>query len=143
MGLTDAEYIPVEDYLFSSQEWYDNLPWYLGAQDFVRAMQADEHEVVFCTRPWPEVRGWEAERLRLLRSAFPDIWCVFASDKSEVSGDVLIDDSPDQLQAFCGYTLRMCRPWNVGVPAHGVASTYDDMLFELRMIREMYDNERC
>jgi 5'(3')-deoxyribonucleotidase len=71
--------------------------------------------VVAVTAPLAESDFWTFERARWLgRRGFRKEDIVFASDKSLVTGDVLIDDGQHNIDSFRGPGVLIARPWNRG-----------------------------
>lgn len=94
--------------------------WCLGLLDYPGAANALGRlrrlgRVVAVTAPLAESDFWTFERARWLgRRGFRKEDIVFASDKSLVTGDVLIDDGQHNIDAFQGPGMLIARPWNRG-----------------------------
>lgn len=84
---------------------------YYGAKDFVRELRK-RGDVVVVTTPLKDSLTWCWERTAWLSRHYGLTDVVFTRDKSLVSGDVLIDDHPTQLQNFPGRRILLDRPWN-------------------------------
>jgi 5'(3')-deoxyribonucleotidase len=97
------------------QKWHGarNLSVLPGAKSFVAELRK-RGEVVFVTSPYTAVRGWCDDRLAWLGQHFDakpaDV--VFCKRKELVRGDVLIDDSLANVNAFGQHALLFNQPWN-------------------------------
>jgi 5'(3')-deoxyribonucleotidase len=109
---------PEEDaqvwHLIERPDVVSRLEEYPGAMVFLEALRT-RGQVVAVTSPANTPR-WCYERAQWLRDRrFTSRQIVFASDKALVRGDVLIDDHPDNVQAFVdagGVGILLDRPWN-------------------------------
>ena len=98
-----------------------------GAVEFVERLRKN-FEVVVVTSPYVEIRGWEQDRRAWLKRHFGfekrDV--VFASRKSLVSGDFLVDDYPKNFEEFRGEKILIDRPWNRSYGEHeGAVRCFD------------------
>lgn len=87
-----------------------------GAREFVESLRAFAN-VVVVTSPYSAARLWTFERLRWLERHFGitkhDV--IFAKRKELVRGDFMVDDRPENVEAFAaagGRSLLMSQPWN-------------------------------
>jgi 5'(3')-deoxyribonucleotidase len=87
---------------------------YPDAKDFLASLRT-RGEVVAVTTP-ASTHRWCFERTQwLLNHGFALTEIVFTHNKALVRGDVLIDDHPDNIQAFAdagGVGILLERPWN-------------------------------
>lgn len=116
------------------------IPAYPGAREFVQRLQA-KHEVIACTSPfntdWLSQRGAWLER----HVGIPLKQQVQCKDKALIRGDVLIDDSWQNCEAWAeanpsGKTICFSQPWNRKHEFNWVYSMrldgYEAVLQELR-----------
>jgi 5'(3')-deoxyribonucleotidase len=99
--------------------FWRSLPVAEGAQDAVKSMLREGHEVVWVTSPWISCLTWESERREWLAEHFDathkDV--VFCHRKELVIGHILIDDKPQnvtdwQAEFKGGAGLLYDQPWN-------------------------------
>lgn len=99
----------------------ESIPVYEGAAEAIEKLRS-EHDVYFVTAPLVTSRAWLPERLEWLVKYFnadPER-VVFASHKHIVSGDVLIEDNPENVTEWLnhnpnGLALLWDRPYNTNV----------------------------
>lgn len=68
-----------------------------GAQEAVKAMKEDGHDVVVVTASHPDTVKWKYDWLAKYFSAIPYRDIVFTARKQLVRGDFLVDDAPHNL----------------------------------------------
>ncbi len=103
-----------------------NLPLLTGAGEGIASLRS-LGRVVFVTAPFAPSPTWAHDRAAWLAEHFhaqpSDV--VSLADKTLFCGDLLVDDSPAQLEAWTRLgrlAVRMRHPWNAGAPgiaAHG------------------------
>ena len=97
-------------------ERLEPIAWNLAAVDTLRRAG---HQVIAVTSPQWTSPYWMPERARwLLARGFSKNEIVFASDKSLISGDMLIDDAIHNVQAWqdvhvYGRAVLVSAPWNL------------------------------
>jgi 5'(3')-deoxyribonucleotidase len=98
---------------------------YPGAVQGVRALR-EMGRVVFVTTPFTGSPTWSFERtewlMKRLDASRSDI--AHLVDKTLFAGDILVDDAPNQLEAWVRSgraAVRMARPWNEGAPGEAAA----------------------
>lgn len=107
-------------------EFWDTVLPKNGAQEYVRRLMDDGHEVYIVTASHYKTVCPKIERV-LLRF-FPYIrWeqIIIASNKDMVSGDVLIDDAPHNHSAWRGLSILMDSPHNRGSAAESCVRAAD------------------
>lgn len=98
------------------------LARYPGMLEVVDALRADGHTPRALTSPAWACDRWIPERITWLNiHGFWPKQIVFSSDKAAIFGDVLIEDSRENVQAWCaahrgfdGVGVLVDRPWNQG-----------------------------
>lgn len=121
-----------------------------AAQQFVRALLSNGHDVFFCTA----VPTWEIEhRDKQLNRFFPEVSHknhVFCQDKSILNLDVLLDDAPHNVEkSTVKYPLVWDAPWNKEIAEKNAAGnsiirvyTYKDALDYIALFaKEMGEDE--
>lgn len=107
---------PEAEYLFSQILREDRLCWQIqlmpGAKDFVAALLAQKHEVVFVTAPWPGFRSWCVARTELLTSCWPKQDIVFTHAKQRVTCDLILEDRWQTCLDMRDRALLLTQPWN-------------------------------
>lgn len=81
----------------NAPNWYRSLPPLPGAKEVLEGLEAQGHSVYLCSSPPPfnpwasqEKRAWVREQLGL----FWEPRLILTGDKTQVRGDILIDDRP-------------------------------------------------
>lgn len=132
----------------SESRFCSTMPVYEGAADFVEALRT-LGEVVAVTAPFVGVNHWESDRRRWLEQHFAighkDL--VFCKRKELVRGDLLIEDSADNIAAFeraqlTGHpfnSVLLTRPWNRDAEVPARAGTYREVL---GLVSELRDRRR-
>lgn len=107
------------------------LPLLPGAVEGVAALRS-LGRVVFVTAPFAPSPTWAHDRASWLAERFhaqpPDV--VSLADKTLFRGDLLVDDSPAQLEAWTRlgrFAVRVRHPWNSGAPGT-VAHDWEDVV---------------
>ena len=96
-----------------SEGWCSQVPMYEGAQELYKGL-AKLGRVIIATSPW-DSETWCCERTRWIRERFPKPNIVFARDKHDVRGDVLIEDSAESVEGWIDHlepAILVDRPWN-------------------------------
>lgn len=99
-----------------------HMPWYPGAQDFVRKLHA-LGDVVAVTRPYEHSPTWAYEREQWLRGHVDRV--VHTAHKEMIRGDYLVEDSTDNALKWAqhwpgGTAYLIARPWVRPVAAASV-----------------------
>jgi 5'(3')-deoxyribonucleotidase len=110
MDFTPAEVKACEDHNF-----WRNLSRYPDANP--KALEDAGHTLVWCTKPWESCVGWAYARTAWLKKHFNAQEIICTAAKHRVKGDVLIEDSFENLIAWKkhfpeGRALLYTRPWN-------------------------------
>lgn len=93
---------------------------YPGMVPVVDTLRADGHTVRALTSPAWACDRWIPERIQWLNArGFTSKTIVFCSDKSAIAGDILVEDSIENVRGWCaehrgGLGLLVNRPWNQG-----------------------------
>jgi 5'(3')-deoxyribonucleotidase len=95
------------------------LPVYPGAKECINALKADGHEIVFVTRPFESSPTWAHDRQAWLLETFGHAKVVHTAHKELVKGDILIEDSVENLVSWLEHHpgqdgILVDRPWNKG-----------------------------
>ncbi len=116
---------------------FRDLPPILGAVDALAELVADGHELAIVTAA-PFAFAPDAARDKWhwceahLRAAGLRHDFVVTDAKRLVRGDVLVEDSPEQLADFPGRTVGVRWPWNVGAHADAWVSAFAELPGVLR-----------
>lgn len=88
---------------------------YPGSREAMDALRMLGHRVRCVTRA-THGRAWYYERVEWLnlRMGFATDDVIFAAEKSDVQGDILLDDNPEVIRSWKGgrWALLWDRPWN-------------------------------
>lgn len=130
--------------------FYLQLPPYAGAIEAVREVQADGHEIVFCTKPtdWRDSSWEKAKWLEAYFSDMPYELVMVGSmhAKHILHASVIVDDDPRALRDH-PFAIPVCvaHPWNrdfrasdqVGVSViEDIKELPEQIRFINKMIRE-------
>lgn len=129
MGLTTEE----TRQIWAGFESYGHPDFFKGAYGFIRTAQQQigGHELYFVTRPiW---RGdYMSRRAEILRAHFGKVPLVTVThtDKNAASVDVLVDDSPAEIEAFQGVRILFGRSYNQDceAPIYARLESYEEVL---------------
>lgn len=112
-NLTAEEFAHIEK-AFEARPYCRILPWYPGAPHFLRWLQS-KGRVQCVTRPF-HTTGWKDQRKAWLSSFFHPDDVIFAHNKNEVEGEILIEDCTENANAWAEHhkkpVILMTRPWN-------------------------------
>ncbi len=106
--------------------FWAELPPVDGASPAVTRLRAGGHRLIAVSQR-PEAA--RRDTLAWLDRHFGGMPLVLTADKSSVSADILVDDSPEVLSGLVGTAtvpVRFVRPWNEGAPGVPVSS-WDDL----------------
>jgi 5'-nucleotidase len=98
--------------------FWEELPPYDGAVEFVEALDNAGHEVYIATAPFPSdvcmwgKKMWVENHLHFLAPSR----LILAHDKFLLRGDMLVDDKPENLLQFRGGRILFNQPWNINLP---------------------------
>jgi 5'(3')-deoxyribonucleotidase len=119
--------------------FWEGLPPYHGAVNFVETLEEMGHDVYIASTPFPSwvcmwgKRMWVEEHLTFL----PPTRLCLIHDKHLLRGDMLVDDKPENLVAFQGLRVLFNQPWNQNLSTGIIeawftrVSTYSDILATL------------
>ncbi len=111
---------------------------YEGVERALQLLRLD-HELVCVTSPQWGTR-WAEERYHwLVKHGFNKQHIVFASNKALVQGDVLIEDSPSNLESWLaahphGNGVLIAQPWNQKKQSEGPWLTVPSLLHYAEML---------
>lgn len=84
--------------------FWESLPLMEGAKEGVNYLETMGHQIVWVTSPWPSCESWDSARAKWLEKHFDIIGkkhhLIIAADKSDVKGDVFIDDKPSHVREW-------------------------------------------
>lgn len=118
--------------LFKQREFWRTLPVMPGAKEGIQKIRDAGHDIVWLTAPYTPCYGWASERFEWLGRNFDahyhDI-CI-AHRKGCISGDVLIDDKPENVREWqqmnpSGRVFLYAHAFNVSEPF--ARMTWDSM----------------
>jgi 5'(3')-deoxyribonucleotidase len=95
--------------------FWEDLPPYPGAVEFVRELHNSGHEVYISTAPFPSdkcmwgKKMWVEDHLPFL----PASRLCILHDKHLLQGDMMVDDKPENLAKFEGLRVIFSQPWNL------------------------------
>lgn len=145
----------VWDEIFRIPSFFRDLPWeHHCTEDTLRKWAREGHDLRIVTSPasWEacaDKYGWVHTHLKI-PGIIPSMdKLVITRDKSIVTGDVLIDDSPKNLEAHEAVRIAYDKPWNRGFDADFRARDWNqlwgldleslaDRVLRSRRIREEY-----
>jgi len=134
MGLADMQ-DRFDQHLIDT-DYCANMPVLPGATEFVEKLYQLEHEVVIVTSPHRGVPQWASQRTEWLWRHFgihaDDV--IFARVKHRISGDVLVDDKPENVAGFKERGILFSQPWNRDVRGAYRAESYQDVVARLRFM---------
>lgn len=113
----------------------------LRIPSFIQELKKDGVDVKYCTAPYFDNVTWVNDRLLWLMenvgAKTDDV--VFTTAKYLVKGDVLVDDSPEQIYKFaqananCDSVIVYDRPWNQSVgDEFPRAHNWDELMYMIR-----------
>jgi 5'-nucleotidase len=108
-------------------EFYDMTPPMKGYPEGVARLRELGHTILYVTSCVP---GTLDQKLNwILRHDPGTVWqnVVFGYQKSLVRGDLLVDDSPDNLRKASEPTVRFAHPYNYRVPASAHVLSWETM----------------
>ncbi len=88
--------------ILATAKFWRHLPVMIGAERGYAALRRAGHESGFATSPWISCKEWGYARREWLRENF-DIrndQLIIAADKSWLAGDAMIDDKPENIEAW-------------------------------------------
>ena len=121
----DAYDCDVVDLIMNHPNFYRDLEPIDGAIEALHAMTEAGHGVTICTSPWLTNKTCVTDKLEWLDRHIGDGWsskAVITADKTQVAGDILIDDKPTIKGAF--------------IP------TWEHVVFDQPYNREVVDRQR-
>lgn len=126
-GLTGDAILDTKFNYYRDKDFVLNQPLYPGAVEFVSELQK-RAKVYFCTAVVAE--GMTARAEALMRDfGVSQSQIIIASDKSLVTGDYFLDDSPYNIErSIATHPVLFRRPWNHDVSGVMSVSKYDDFL---------------
>lgn len=112
---------------YKDESFVLNQPLYPGAKEFVAALQ-ERCNLYFCTAVMTE--GMSARATALIRDfGISQNQIIIARDKSLVTADYFLDDSPYNIErSIAKHPVLFRRPWNHDVSGVMSVSKYNDFL---------------
>lgn len=112
---------------YKDKDFVLNQPLYPGAKEFVTALQ-QRCNLYFCTAVMTE--GMSARAEALMRDFnISQSQIIIAKDKSLVTADYFLDDSPYNIErSIAKHPVLFRRPWNHDVSGVMSVSKYDDFI---------------
>lgn len=142
-GLDDAGARAVQE-IMDRPDFYRVLKPMEGAQEALHRL-AKEHEVFIVTAPWISNPTCASDKIEWVKQHIGPEWgerVVIAKDKSIVSGDILIDDRPDVLNAHRANWTQVfyTQPYNAHMKGPRIHSWVGDEWLEVieRVENEVY-----
>jgi 5'(3')-deoxyribonucleotidase len=99
---------------FNTEGFWEGLPPFEGAVDFVESLVDNDFDVYIATIPalgpvcHYEKEQWVTNHLPFVGRER----LIFCHHKFVLRGEALLDDNPKNLSSFNGYRLLFDRPWN-------------------------------
>jgi len=126
-GYTGDPVLDTKFNYYRDENFVLNQPMYDGAQEFVAELQK-RCNLFFCTAVMTE--GMTARATALMRDfGVEKQQIIIASDKSLVSADYFLDDSPYNIEkSIAKHPVLFRRPWNHDVSGNMSVSQYSDFL---------------
>lgn len=126
-GLTGNYILDKKFDYYKDKSFVLNQPLYPGAKEFVNALQK-RCNLYFCTAVMTE--GMSARAEALMRDFnISQSQIIIAKDKSLVTADYFLDDSPCNIErSIAKHPVLFRRPWNHDVSGVMSVSKYDDFI---------------
>lgn len=126
-GLTGNYILDKKFEYYKDKDFVLNQPLYPGAKEFIAALQ-ERCNLYFCTAVMTEGMSARAEALvRDFNVSQSQI--IIAKDKSLVTADYFLDDSPYNIErSIAKHPVLFRRPWNHDVSGVMSVSKYDDFI---------------
>lgn len=126
-GLTGDPILDKKFEYYTDRDFILSQPCYTGAKEFVAELQARSN-LYFCTAVRAE--GMSARAEALMRDfGVEQRQIIIASDKSLVTADYFLDDSPYNIErSIAMHPVLFRRPWNHDVSGVMSVSKYEDFL---------------
>jgi 5'(3')-deoxyribonucleotidase len=86
--------------ILQDPSFWANLPLVDGSKKAIKHLKDFGHKIVWVTAPWSSCFGWDNARRYWIEKNFGDDSVITASDKEHTTGDVFIDDKPDNIDAM-------------------------------------------
>jgi 5'(3')-deoxyribonucleotidase len=109
-------------YATMKPEFWENISPVFYAQQFVKNLRKEGHEIFFVTQPWRFLDSWCEVRTRWLRKHFNATHdeIVFSANKDMIAGDILYEDSAGNAHAWAhlhpqGTAYLLKRTYNQGL----------------------------
>ena len=123
---------------FADAEFYETMPVYEGAKEFVSKL-SEMAEVFISTAIPPEFMEIRARRIREEFPQIPAAHIYMGARKDKISTDILFDDAMHNvLNSNAQYPILMRRPWNQEATGMLAVNTYDEFLKVVEVIAESY-----
>lgn len=124
--------------------FWENLPMYPGADEFVAKLVKYGHEVYIATTPFPaELCCWGKKQWVKKNLPFiPLDRVIFIHDKHLLRGDAMVDDKPQNMVGFPGMRILFDQPWNqpANLKKDGLKWYYFQRAFNFDEVFCMLDN---
>jgi len=126
-GLTGNYILDKKFDYYKDKNFVLNQPLYPGAKEFISALQ-ERCNLYFCTAVMTE--GMSARAEALIRDfGVSQSQIIIARDKSLVTADYFLDDSPYNIErSIAKHPVLFRRPWNHDVSGVMSVSKYDDFI---------------
>ncbi len=118
---TEDELLNIRD-IFKEKDLCFQVNLIDGVKETLEELQKDGHQIIWLTAPWRDSPTWCYDRIRWIDKHLGHISknIIFAWNKEEIPGDILIDDNPEFLKRwedknFGKKTLLFRQPWNIKV----------------------------
>ena len=100
------------------KEFWSRVKPMPGAQEYTKKIIEDGHRLVLVTASHPDTVKYKARKLFELFPHITKTDLIIAQDKSLVSGDIMVDDAPHNLENTPCNKVLFSRPHNLSYPAH-------------------------
>lgn len=121
LGVPKEKQMETLDTIFNIPGIWEEMPVYENAISIVKELN-DLYSIYIATTPWPSNMDCCRGKLSWMNTYFPFIkkeQIIFIHNKSLLRGDILIDDSPQNLISFNGLTIAFDYPYNRNIRTDG------------------------
>jgi 5'(3')-deoxyribonucleotidase len=117
-GGADNMWAAIEE---AGDEFHTNLKTLPRARLSLESLRHSGHEIVCVTAPPKSCRNWEQRRTRWLQTemGFARHEIIFATEKSHVCADMLVDDWVRNFENWKGHAVLVDKPWSGSGPFYG------------------------
>lgn len=119
-------------------EFYRTLPVVAGAQDGVTLLtEIFDIYVVTATPNRYSMEGLLRAKEEWLAEHFPEIKGIISTThKHLISGDIIVDDNPDNLEKHPGVAVLFSAPWNKTESRYTRAHNWPELVFKILRAKE-------